>query len=141
MGKFHVNQQKINGEMGLLNGFAGWKITGKYIELQNSILDNLSFSKIKFYHGADFSGSSLVNTTINACHFQTFCNYSFNRCDVQHCRFMNLMGHGIFGRANRENFLEMVKKKKITFWDVKNLDQAIFEDEQVKSAIKEIFSL
>ena len=51
------------------------------------------------------------------------------------------MGHGIFGRANRENFLEMVKKKKITFWDVKNLDQAIFEDEQVKPAIKEIFSL
>ena len=141
MGKCHLNQQELNEKMGLRSWFAGWKNTGKNIELRNSILDNLSFTKLRFCHGADFSDSSLVNATINKCHFNTSCNYSFNRCDLQHCRFMNLMGIGNNVIANRCTFLELIKTKTVTFCDVKNLDQAIFEDEQIKSAIKETFSL
>ena len=54
---------------------------------------------------------------------------------------MSLKGIGSNNEANYSTFLEMIKKKKITFCDVKNLDQAIFNDEQIKSAIKETFSL
>ena len=117
----------------------------KYQNDRNTILDNLSFTRIKFCHGADFSDSSLVNATLSVCDFYTSCNYSFDRCDLQDCRFMKLtgnerirIGHRI---GHRLIFLEMIKKKIVTFSDVKNLDQAIFEDEQVKSAIKKTFSL
>ena len=141
MGKCPVNQQELNGKMSLRSWFGGWKNTSKNIKLRNSILDNLSFRKLRFHHGADFSGSSLVNATISMCYFNAFCNYSFDRCDLQQCRFMSLKGIGSNNETNYSTFLEMIKKKKITFCDVKNLDQAIFNDEQIKSAIKETFSL
>ena len=141
MGKCPVNQQELNKKMDLQIWFAGWKNTSKNIKLQNSILDNLSFTKLRFYHGADFSDSSLVNATISMCQFTASCNYSFDRCDLKQCRFKCLMGIVSSYEANCSTFLEMIKRKSITFWDVKNLDQAIFDDKQIKSAIKETFSL
>ena len=39
------------------------------------------------------------------------------------------------------SFLEMIENEKITFSDVKNVDQAKFDNERIKSTIKETLSL
>lgn len=58
---------------------------------------------------------------------------------------MNMKGIGSYFQVPpkyaRNNFLQMIKNKKITFSNVKNLDQAKFHDEQIKSAIEEMLSL
>ena len=58
-----VNQQELYGKISIENVLPGWKVTKKWINLRNAISDNLSFTKIQFCHGADFSDSSLVNAT------------------------------------------------------------------------------
>ena len=158
MGKVHVNQQELHGKMGLqVFDVRNWKtITTTIIRFRHRILDNLSFEKIRFAHDVDFSHSSFVNATFIGCIFSYTCNYSFEGCDLENCTFTNLTStyrpllkqsktnltrQGLCMLSSSSCFLKMIKEKKITFFDVKNLDQAIFDDEQIKSAIKETFGL
>ena len=151
MVKCPVNQRELYGKMSLRKLFRNWNKTAKRINLRNSILDNLSFNQIRFEHDADFSHSSLVNATFSSCFFLNDYHYSFDGCDLQNCRFLNLKGIGEGQKCSstfkemikekRITFLEMIKEKKITFSDVKNLEQAKFHDERIKSAIKEMFGL
>ena len=142
MGKFLVNQQELHGKMGLEIPFFGdWKETTKIIRFRNRILDNLSFRKVKFFHDADFSHSSFVNATFIECSFSDDCNYSFDGCDLENCTFMDLMASTLTCRQSLPDLFDMIKHKKITFSDVKNLDQAKFDDERIKAAIKETFGL
>ena len=154
MGKVHVNQQELHGKMGLkIFGMRGLKtMTTTSIRFRHRILDNLSFKKIRFAHDVDFSHSSFVNATFIGCTFSYTRNYSFDGCDLENCTFRNLTstyrleqiltGQTLGSMVNSSScFLKMIKEKKITFFDVKNLDQVIFDDEQIKSAIKETFGL
>ena len=125
--------------MGVKNNWVndGWKHTTKIVRFRNRILDNLTIEKVRFFQDADFSHSSLVNAAFIECSFDIYCNCSFDGCDLNSCTFMDLIVTG----DSQSNFFEMIKRKKITFSDVKNLDQARFDDERIKSAIKETFGL
>ena len=130
--------------MGLENSWEndGWKQTTKIVRFRNRILDNLTIEKVNFHHDADFSHSSLVNAAFIECSFNIHRNYSFDGCDLNNCTFMDLLGTlNRYQQDPLSNFFEMIKKKQITFSDVKNLDQARFDDERIKSAIKETFGL
>ena len=127
----------VKNQWGLPNDC--WKKTTKIVRFRNRILDNLTFEKVRFSDDADFSHSSLVNAAFIECSFDFLCNYSFDGCDLNNCTFMDL-GAGAFYN-DLPKFFEMIRKKKITFFDVKNLDQAKFDDERIKSAIKETFGL
>ena len=142
MGKFLVNQQELHGKMGLGRcSSSNWNKTTKSIRFRNRILDNLSFKRVAFSDDADFSHSSFVNATFIECSFSINCNYSFDGCDLENCTFMDVTA-SVFGcKQSLPHFFEMIKKKKITFSDVKNLDQAKFDDERIKAAIKETFGL
>lgn len=142
MGKFLVNQQELHGKMGLRRcSSSNWNTTTKSIRFRNRILDNLSFKKVAFSDDADFSHSSFVNATFIECCFSINRNYSFDGCDLENCTFMDVTA-SVFGcKQSLPDFFEMIKKKKITFSDVKNLDQAKFDDERIKAAIKETFGL
>ena len=120
---------------------SNWNTTTKSIRFRNRILDNLSFKKVAFSDDADFSHSSFVNATFIECCFSINGNYSFDGCDLENCTFMDVTA-SVFGcKQSLPDFFEMIKKKKITFSDVKNLDQAKFDDERIKAAIKETFGL
>lgn len=142
MGKFLVNQQELHGKMGLQRSFSGdSNVTTKIIRFRNRILDNLSFKEVIFLHDADFSHSSFVNATFIECNFSYTCHYSFDGCDLENCTFMDLTGRRPRYQRSLTDFFTMIKQKKITFSDVKNLDQAKFDDERIKAAIKETFGL
>ena len=142
MGKFLVNQQELHGKMGLQRSlFGDSNVTTKIIRFRNRILDNLSFKKVDFFHDADFSHSSFVNATFIKCNFSYTCCYSFDGCDLENCTFMDLTGGSPGSRKGLLKFFNMIKNKRITFSDVKNLDQAKFDDERIKAAIKETFGL
>ena len=78
--------------MSLGKQFRNLKNTTMRINLQNSVLDNLSFNQIRFLHDADFSHSSLVNATFSDCIFNNTRNYSCDGCDLQNCTFTDLEG-------------------------------------------------
>ena len=142
MGKFHVNQQELHGKIRLQSyGLGDWNETTKIIRFRNRILDNVSFEKIRFIHDVDFSHSSFVNATFIKCNFSYTCCYSFDGCDLENCTFMDLTGGSPGSRKGLLKFFNMIKNKRITFSDVKNLDQANFDDERIKAAIKETFGL
>ena len=142
MGKFLVNQQELHGKIGLGRcSSSNWNTTTKSIRFRNRILDNLSFKKVKFSDDADFSHSSFVNATFIECCFSINCNYSFDGCDLENCTFMDVTASTFGCKQSLPDFFEMIKNKKITFSDVKNLDQAKFDDERIKAAIKEMFGL
>ena len=142
MGKFLVNQQELHGKMGLQRSlFGDSNVTTKIIRFRNRILDNLSFKKVDFFHDADFSHSSFVNATFIECDFSYNCHYSFDGCDLENCTFMDLAGSRPRYQRSLPDFFTMIKQKKITFSDVKNLDEAKFDDERIKAAIKETFGL
>lgn len=54
---------------------------------------------------------------------------------------MDLTASTFVCKQSLPDFFKMIKNKKITFSDVKNLDQAKFDDERIKAAIKETFGL
>ena len=145
MEKFPVNQQELYEKMGVQKWLCDWKKTSKSINLRNSILDNLSFTNLRFVHDADFSGSSLVNATFRGCYFSNDCNYLFDGCDLQNCRFIDSKVVKSEDSEYPNTFLDMIKSCNITFSGVKNLDQAKFDnlmlknDKRIKSTIRQTF--
>lgn len=115
------------------------KDTTSNLDLSECMLNNLTFDLIIFQYSVNFSGSSLVNTTFEACHFHKRSNYSFDRADFRNCKFKHCLGGNNFGWS-REEFTKMVREKKVTFDEVKNFDEAYFEDD-IKKVIKETYHL
>ena len=121
---------------------SGWKQTAKRVELRKCVLDNLNFHRIIFEHSADLTKSSLVNTTFVTCSFNDRCRYSLDGCDLLNCKFDGCRGgNDVDGWWTIDKLVDMIRQKKITFYDVKNFSQATFSDQDIKRAIKETYNL
>ena len=103
--------------------------------LRNYNLDNLAFDRICFFHLLDLSGSSLVNATISECSFYRGGQLSFDYTDLNNCSIM------ISTPAFEREFINMIKNKKITFYNAKNIDLAKFGSEKIKWVVKKAYNL
>ena len=101
---------------------------------RNCSLNNLNFENIIFQDSVDFSDCSLVNTSFFNCFFSDGYHYSFDRADLNNCCFEFLYDYSYY------DFISMIENKVITFYDAKNFELAVF-DEEVKSIIKETYNL
>ena len=109
------------------------------LDFSDCILNNLTFDLIIFQYSVNFSGSSLVNTTFETCHFHKRSQYSFDRAALRNCTFKHCLGGNNFG-LSREELMKMVREKRVTFDQVKNFDEAVFESD-IKEVIKETYHL
>ena len=109
------------------------------LDFSDCILNNLTFDLIIFQYSVNFSGSSLVNTTFETCHFHKRSQYSFDRADLRNCTFKHCLGGNNFGWS-REELMKIVREKRVTFDQVKNFDEADFEND-IKEVIKETYHL
>ena len=58
-------------------------------------------------------------------------------CKFDGCRG----GNDVDGWWTIDKLVDMIRQKKITFYDVKNFSQATFSDQDIKRAIKETYNL
>ena len=108
--------------------------TTKNLSFANCRLDNLTFENIEFNHSVDLSDCSLVNTKFSNCFFADGIHCSFDRADLYNCKFEQCY--------DDEDFLiGMINKKKITFYNAKNIEFAKFNEEDVLNIIKETYNL
>ena len=116
--------------------------TRQIISFRNSNLNNLSFENINFNHSLDLSGSSLINTTFRNCYFGKNVAFSFDRTDLKFCNIKDCMAYDSFGRCFEWNSsaIELIRQKKITFRDARNIDFSNFRSE-IKKVIKETYRL
>ena len=116
--------------------------TYQTISFRNSNLSNLRFESIYFNHSLDLSGSSLINTTFINCHFARNVPFSFNRTDLKFCNIKDCMAYDSYGHYVKWNIgaIELIRQKKITFHDARNIDFSNFSSE-IKKVIKETYRL
>ena len=111
----------------------------------NSILDNLVFDRAHFKNLLDLTGSSLINTTFRACQFSRKCQYSFDCTDLKGCKFQYCMVEvasvGFAPWDLSSGAIDLVRQKKITFYDAKNIDLADFSNKYLRKVIKETYGL
>ena len=113
----------------------------KNLLFRNSILDNLVFDRGFFVNLLDLTGSSLINTTFSGCYFLRKCQCSFDRTDLKGCKFEFCLPQ-CYGPWSHENeIIDLIRKRKITFYDAKNIDLADFSNEYLRKAIKETYHL
>lgn len=135
-----LKQDKLYSRLSLTKS-KYWNKTTKNVNFRGSILNDLCFQFVNFCHSANFSASSLVNTKFSWCYFNDRCNYTFDTCDMENCLFVWCHG-GNDSEYNTGTFVEMIRKKKITFHYAKNVDKmAKSIDESIKRAIKETYDL
>ena len=121
---------------------SGWKQTAKRVERRKCVIDSLNFDRIIFGHSVDLTKSSLVNTTFATWSFNDRCRYSLDGCDLLNCKFDGCCdGNDVDGWWTIDKLVDMIRQKKITFYDVKNFNQATFSDQDIKRAIKETYNL
>ena len=112
------------------------KTSTKNITFTNCILDNLCFENVNFNHSLDLYDCTLVNRTFTNCGFNGNSQYSFDLSNLKGCKFeqcRSLYYNGVF--------TDLIREKKITFYDTTNLGLAIFQDIRVRQVIKETFNL
>ena len=120
------------------NSFSGdeemFRCTTKDLSFANCRLDNLTFENIDFNHSMDLSDCSLVNTKFSNCFFGDRIHCSFDRADLYNCTFEQCYdeNHDLIG---------LINKKKITFYNSKNIEFAKFDEEDVLNIIKETYKL
>ena len=112
------------------------KFTVENITFTNCVLDNLCFDNIDFGHSLDLYDCTLVNTTFTNCTFNGHSQHSFDLANLKGCKFENCQSSGI-----NSSFIDMIRDKKITFYDATNLRHAMFQNIAVRHAIKETFNL
>ena len=117
-------------------GSGSHKSTKQNITFSNCILDNLRFNNVTFYHSLDLYDCTLENTMFSNCTFNASCQHSFDLSNLNGCKFEQC-------RTTSYNvtFADMIRDKKMTFYDAKNLRLAIFQDLCARQAIKETFNL
>ena len=104
------------------------------LSFANCKLDNLTFENIDFNHSMDLSNCSLVNTKFSNCFFADGIHCSFDRADVYNCTFEQCYD-------DEDDLIGIIKKKKITFYNVKNIEFAKFGEEDVLNMVKETYNL
>ena len=119
-------------------------VTTKALSFRNSKLIGLRLEDIIFKHPVDFSGSSLMKTTFTRCYFFPNVQYSFDRANLNWCKFDSCfveMIHGVYqywhciDGGNR--VIGMVKNKNMTFHEAQNIEFSIFDNETIRDVIKE----
>ena len=109
----------------------GWKFTTRNISFRNCILDSLTFRNIRFKHSLDLSDSSLVNAIFFDCCFYHGCRYSFDGANLRGCKF----------GWSWVRFKDLIKNKQITFYQVKNIEHAKFDNEEARRVIRETYNV
>ena len=112
------------------------KFTKQNITFSNCILDNLRFNNVTFRHSLDLYDCTLENTIFSYCKFNASCQHSFDLSNLNGCKFEHCAT-----TSGNVTFADMIRDKKMTFYDAKNLRLAIFQDLCARQAIKETFNL
>ena len=112
------------------------KVTAGKITFANCVLDNLCFDNVCFNYSLDLYDCTLVNTTFTNCMFNVHCQHSFDLANLKGCKFENCQSS-----CTDRSFINMIRNKKITFYDATNFRHAMFQNIGVRHAIKETFNL
>lgn len=128
-----IPQKEIYDSLEKVSG--GYHCTVRELSYKNSKLDKLRFASVRFMHSLDLSDSSLVETTFYNYYFYDNIQCSFDRTDLRNCRFEYCFGD------LKHDFKSLIRKKKITFYDAKNIHLAKFMDEDIRQAIRETYGI
>ena len=124
----------------------GYFFTTKALSFRNSNLNGLRLERVIFKHSLDFSGSSLRKTTFKSCCFLRNVQYSFDSTDLFWCKF-----EGCFVENSNRAYecwstltggaciANMIRNKNMTFRNVKNIYLASFDNEVIRTVIREYY--
>ena len=112
------------------------------------------FTSCKFVGSIEvvFEKCSLAGAMFNSCSFSGNCNVTFRKSDLIGCSFSNsgLEASVIsFDQTdlrncdlkNIPNIIKKIREKKVTFNQARYIDGACFDREQIKTMIKQMYSL
>ena len=125
---------------------SGYFSTTKALSFRNSNLNGLHLERVIFKHSLDFCGSSLRKTTFKSCYFSRYVQYSFDCTDLFWCKFEDCFVEN----ANRlyecwstlnggACIANIIRNKNMTFRNVKNIDLASFDNEVIRTVIRQYY--
>ena len=112
------------------------------------------FTSCKFVGSIEvvFEKCSLAGAMFNSCSFSGNCNVTFRKSDLIGCSFSNSGFEASVIRfdqtdlrncdlKNIPNIIKKIREKKVTFNQARYIDGACFDREQIKTMIKQMYSL
>ena len=112
------------------------------------------FTSCKFVGSIEvvFEKCSLAGAMFNSCSFSGNCNVTFRKSDLIGCSFSNsgfeasLISFDQTDLRNCDlknipNIIKKIREKKVTFNQARYIDGACFDREQIKTMIKQMYSL
>ena len=112
------------------------------------------FTSCKFVGSIEvvFEKCSLAGAMFNSCSFSGNCNVTFRKSDLIGCNFSNSGFEASIisfdqtdlrncDLKNIPNIIKKIREKKVTFNQARYIDGACFDREQIKTMIKQMYSL
>ena len=112
------------------------------------------FTSCKFVGSIEvvFEKRSLAGAMFNSCSFSGNCTVTFRKSDLIGCSFSNsgfeasLISFDQTDMRNCDlknipNIIKKIREKKVTFNQARYIDEACFDREQIKTMIKQMYSL
>ena len=112
------------------------------------------FTSCKFVGSIEvvFEKCSLAGAMFNSCSFSGNCNVTFRKSDLIGCSFSNSGFEASIisfdqtdlrncDLKNIPNIIKKIREKKVTFNQARYIDGACFDREQIKTMIKQMYSL
>ena len=131
-----------------ISDFLNLNETKKEIIFKNKKLDNLNFTNISFKHNTSFKRCSMLKAIFTSCKFVGSIKVAFERCSLAGAMSNSCSFSGNYDVTFRKSDLigcsfssSSFEASKIRLDQARYTDEACFDREQIKTMIKQMYSL